>query len=496
MKRFECVPNFSEGRRVEVIQAVRRAAEGVPGARVLDLESNADHNRSVLTLAGEGEALVEAAYRATEKALELIDLNHHQGGHPRMGAMDVVPFVPLGEATMEEAVALARKLGERLVRQLSLPVYFYAKAARRPEREDLARVREGGYEGLREAAVRDPARAPDLGGPQLHPTGGAVAVGARPVLVAYNIYLTTPDVAIAKRISRSLRGRDGGLSEVKALGFMIQERNRAQVSMNMTDYRRTPLHRAFALVREEARRYGTAIEESEIVGLVPEDALLDAAEDSLQLNRFDRANLLERRLAEGGAPAPAEGEYADGSLRAFVEALAARKPTPGGGSAAAVAAAMGAALGLMVLRYSSPPGELPPEGAKMQERLTTLEKTLLDGVDGDVRAYDQVRSKRLRPKEGPVTEEARQAYRSALRHAAEVPLAAAGACQETLALLDELAPRVKPVMVSDLTTARALLRAGLEGALANAEINVGSLRELGEEPSDLVGELDRLRPRA
>jgi glutamate formiminotransferase/formiminotetrahydrofolate cyclodeaminase len=495
MTLFECVPNFSEGRRTEVIEAVRRAAEGVAGSRVLDLESNADHNRSVLTLAGPGEALVEAAYRATEVAVQQIDLTRHQGEHPRMGAMDVVPFVPLGTATMEEAITLARRFGERVSTGLGVPVYFYGRAATRPDREDLAKVREGQFEGLREAALRDPQRRPDLGGPALHPTAGAMAVGARPILVAYNAYLNTADVGAAKRIAHAIRARDGGLAEVKALGFEIRERNRAQVSMNMTDVRRTPLHRALALIREEAARYGLTVEETEIVGLVPEDALLDAAEHHLQLNHFSRSGILERRLRETTAPGPGAGalSHVEGSLRAFSDALASRTPTPGGGSAAALVGALGVSLGLMVLRYSAAVGGLSPEGKADEVALESLRRTLLSGVDDDPRAYDLVRARRPRAKGGPATPEEQAAYRDALLEAAKVPLSIARACRSGQERLQSLAPRVKPVMLSDLTTARALLRAGLEGALANAEINLRTLEDLGEGAPGLWGELKELR---
>ncbi len=494
MSLFECVPNFSEGRRPEVIEAIRKAAEGVAGARVLDLESNADHNRSVLTLAGPGEALVEAAYRATEVAARMIDLTQHHGEHPRMGAMDVVPFIPLRTASMEEAVSLARRFGERTSSGLGIPVYFYGKAASRPEREDLAKVREGQFEGLREASVRDPARRPDLGGPSLHPTAGAVAVGARPILVAYNAYLNTADVGVAKRIAHAIRARDGGLAEVKALGFEIKERNRAQVSMNMTDVRRTPLHRALGLIREEAARYGLTVEESEIVGLVPEDALLDAAEHHLQLNHFARSGILERRLGETVSPLGVSGstDHVGGSLRAFSDALAVRTPTPGGGSAAALTGALGVSLGLMVLRYSAPSGALPPEGLADEQALEGLRQTLLTGVDEDPRAYELVRARRPRGKGSPGTPDEQRGYREALLEAAKVPLGIARTCREGQQTLQRVAPRVKPVMASDLTTARALLQAGLQGALANAEINLKTLQELGEAAPTLWAELKEL----
>ncbi|MGA7649233.1 MAG: glutamate formimidoyltransferase, partial [Thermoplasmata archaeon] len=296
MSVFECVPNFSEGRDAERIERIVAPARVVPGVTVLDVERNADHNRCVVSLVGEGDALLDAVLGMMKVATQLIDLNVQRGEHPRMGATDVVPFVPLGTSTMPDAIRLAEKLAARVAKELEIPVYLYAAAAKRPERADLAKVREGQFEGLRSAITTDPARAPDFGEAKLHPTAGAVAIGARPVLIAYNAYLTTPDVAIAKRIAKAVRARDGGLPEVKALGFEIKERDRAQVSMNLTDYHVTSIHRALEAVRREAQRFGVAVEESEIVGLVPEDALFDAAEYYLQLHSFDRSAVLERKV--------------------------------------------------------------------------------------------------------------------------------------------------------------------------------------------------------
>ncbi len=356
MSLFECVPNFSEGRDQARIAAIAAAARGVPGVTVLDVERNADHNRCVISLVGDGASLPDAVFRMIQVAVAQIDLNHHRGEHPRMGAVDVVPFVPLASATMPEAVQLASRLGERVWKELRLPVYLYAAAARRPERVDLANVRRGGFEGIRDSIASDPARRPDFGEARVHPTAGIVAIGARPVLIAFNAYLSTPDVDVAKKIAKTIRARDGGLPGVKALGFAIQERSQAQVSMNLTDYRTTPVHRAFEAVRAEATRHGVEVTESEIVGLVPDDALLDAAEFYLKLFRFDRGTVLERKLEAAGT-SPVSGTYvslAELSLNAFVQRLAARTPTPGGGSAAALAGALGSALGEMVIAYSRP----------------------------------------------------------------------------------------------------------------------------------------------
>ncbi len=292
---IECVPNFSEGRRPEVIAQIVAAIESVPGVLLLGSEADADHNRAVITFAGAPEPVLEGAFQGIAAAQRLINLDEHRGEHPRIGAADVVPFVPLRGATLEECVSLARRLGRRVGEELGIPVYLYESAATRADRVNLADVRRGEYEGLKASLGVDPARDPDFGPTRLTPAG-AVAIGARPPLIAYNVYLNTGDVRIARQIAKAIRHSSGGLRHVKALGMLVD--GRAQVSINMTDFRSTPLHRAFELIRVEAARYGVAPAESEIIGFVPEDALLDAAEHYLQLNRFDRSRVLERRLAE------------------------------------------------------------------------------------------------------------------------------------------------------------------------------------------------------
>ena len=490
MSRFECVPNFSEGRSEATIERIVRAAQSVAGVSVLDVERNADHHRSVVTLVGEGSALVEGVLAAMRVATELIDLNHHRGEHPRIGATDVVPFIPLGSARMEEAVGWAERLGERVARELAIPVYLYGQAARRPERSDLARVREGQFEGLREAIVRDPARAPDFGDPRLHPTAGAVAIGARPVLIAYNAYLTTPDVSVAKRVAHAVRARDGGLAEVKALGFEIRERQRAQVSMNLTDYRRTPIHRALEAVRREAARFGAGIEESEIVGVVPEDALLDAAEYYLQLNRFDRATLLERKVAAVDAGRPGREPIAD-----FTARLAARTPTPGGGSAAAIAGALGTALGEMVFDYTHPAGATPADWTTAIAELTGERQRFLELSDEDGASYEAVRAARKALKEHPDDPARRSAEQAALRHATLVPLETARRASRVLRLLTERGPATKPALRSDLATAGALLEAARAGGIANARVNRDDLRATGAPTEEIDTEISALEGR-
>jgi glutamate formiminotransferase/formiminotetrahydrofolate cyclodeaminase len=488
MSRFECVPNFSEGRDAAKVEAIAAAGRAVAGVTVLDVEMNADHNRCVITLVGEGDPLLEAVLGMVRVATATIDLRTHVGEHPRMGATDVVPFVPLGEATMADAVRLSERLAERVAAELGVPVYLYAASARVPERADLASVRRGQFEGIRDSIATDPARRPDFGPSAVHPSAGVVAIGARPVLIAYNIYLTSPDVAIAKRIAKAVRARDGGLAEVKALGFEIKERNRAQVSMNLTDYRRTPIPRVVEAVRAEAQRYGVATEESEIVGLVPEDALLDAAEHYLQLNGFDRRQILERRTVVGSAPATLAGS----TLTEFSRKLSERTPTPGGGSASAAAGAMGAALGEMVLRYSQRADAPDAELAGAIEELARARAALLAGVDDDTQAFETLRTRRRAQKAAPTDAGAREAYADAVRRATEVPLATARVARNAARRLESVRAKVRTTIASDLTTALALLNAAVTGALANVAINLPDLAATGASVDPYRAEAETL----
>ena len=344
----ECVPNFSEGCDKGKVDAIV-AAMKVDGVYLLDREMDADHNRSVITLVGEREAIQEAAIRGVGKAAELIDLNVHKGAHPRMGATDVVPFIPIDGVTIEDCVAMARHVGQEVWKRFQIPVYFYEAAATTPERQNLENIRRGQFEGVRAEVATNPTRRPDVGEARLHPTAGATVVGARKFLIAYNVFLNTPDVEIAKKIAKAVRFSNGGMRFVKGAGFLV--RGLAQVSMNLTDFEQTPVHRVFEMVKREAARYGVAPVSSEIVGLIPKKALEQAAEWFLQVENFDSSLILENRLA-----AVMSGKMAAGGLRAgvepFVEQLAAPTATPGGGSAAAAAAAMAAGLATMVASMS------------------------------------------------------------------------------------------------------------------------------------------------
>lgn len=295
MRPLECVPNVSEGRRPEVVARLASAAASGPGVRLLDVSSDPDHNRTVLTLAGEPAGLHESLLALYEAALAEIDLTRHQGVHPRVGAVDVVPFVPLGDTAMEVAVAAAERLAAEVARRFDLPVYLYERAARLPERRALADIRRGGFEGF-PAKIADPAWAPDHGGPRVHPTAGVTVIGARFFLIAFNAVLETADVGVARAIARKVRESGGGLPAVRALGVYLASRGRAQVSMNLVDYRRTPVLAALDRVRREAGALGTRVLETEVIGLVPEEAALGVVRDALLLPGFSAGSLIEGRL--------------------------------------------------------------------------------------------------------------------------------------------------------------------------------------------------------
>ncbi len=484
MKRIvECVPNFSEGRRLDVVQEIVKAIESVPGVLVLDQEMDRDHNRSVITFVAEPAAAVEAAVRATRRAAELIDLNEHRGEHPRIGATDVIPFVPLRNVTMEECIALARETGRRIAEELKIPVYLYERAATRPDRVDLANIRKGEFEGLREAIATDPDRAPDFGEPKLHPTAGATIVGARPPLIAYNVNLNTTDIEIARKIARAVRGRDGGLQYVKALGFELKDRGIVQVSMNLTDYERTPIFRAFEMVKREAERYGVRVLSSEIVGLVPQAALDACAEWYLQLENFSREQILENRLAAALAAVPAESEAPSLSsdLRHFMDAVAAGTPAPGGGSVAALSGALAAALGEMMSRLTSGKKRYASVHARVQElqtRLEELRRQLTTAIEADAESFRRVMVAFQLPQE---TEEQRrlrdQEIQHALKGATRVPAQTAEAAHAVLRILTELAEIGNPNALADITVGAQLALAAIKGAYYNVLSNLAAITD-------------------
>ncbi|MFQ5910066.1 MAG: glutamate formimidoyltransferase [Thermoplasmata archaeon] len=294
----ECVPNFSEGRDEGMVTSIADEIRKEDGIKVFDVEMDASHNRSVITFVGNPEGCRDAAFNAVRKASELIDMRAHEGEHPRIGATDVVPFVPISGVTMDECIGLAKELGSRIAEELKIPVYLYEHAATTPERKNLAFIRRGEYEGLREAIRSDPERGPDYGPSELHPTAGATVVGAREFLIAYNVYLDTNKKGIAQKIARAIRESSGGLKFVRALGFYIEERDMAQVSMNLVNFRSTPVHKVMEAIRGECDKLGVEVVSSEVVGLVPQEALMDPAVFYLKLQDFDKNQIIENRLRE------------------------------------------------------------------------------------------------------------------------------------------------------------------------------------------------------
>ncbi|MGA8782078.1 MAG: glutamate formimidoyltransferase [Terracidiphilus sp.] len=484
---IECVPNFSEGRDPAKVDAIVEAMK-LPGVYLLDREMDADHNRCVITLAGDREAIQEAAIRGVGKAAELIDLTQHRGAHPRLGAADVIPFIPIEGVTLEDCVAIARHVGFEIWKRFQVPVYLYEAAASTPERQNLENIRRGQFEGIRDEIATNPARKPDFGEARLHPTAGATVVGARKFLIAYNIFLNTPNVDIAKSIAKAVRFSSGGLRFVKASGFLV--RGLAQVSMNLTDFEQTLLHRVFEVVKREAERYGVLPISSEIVGLIPKRAIEQAAEWFLQLENFDSSLILENRLAANVSVKGSVAKLHSG-IEPFIEQLAAPTAVPGGGSAAAASGAMAAGLASMVASMSRGKKAYAQYESQLGEtlaRLAQLRDQLKLAIDEDAEAYSAVAKAYRSAKE---TADGQRLINSALQQAASVPLSVAEKSAEVERIANSLKPMTNPNMASDLTTAIALARATIAGAIANVEINLASIKPDSAESEELVHQAQR-----
>ena len=497
MKLVECVPNFSEGRRPEIVEAIRAAIAAVPSVHMLDVSSDASHNRSVITFVASLEHAADAAYAGIAKARDVIDLTVHSGEHPRLGATDVVPFIPLEGATMDDCIALARRLGDRVGRELAIPVYLYERAATRPDRENLADIRRGEFEGLRSEIGTNPARDPDFGPRQIHPTAGAVVIGARPFLVAYNVYLgQASNLAVAKDVAKAVRGSSGGLRYVKGLGLEVD--GQAQVSMNLVDIEKTPLYRAFDMVKMEAEARGVSPTWSEIVGLVPERALFETAARHVQLREFSPDLVLERKVrsaVSGGV-----------SLSGFVSSVAASTPTPGGGSVSAHVGALAAALAQMVAgltvgrkKYAAVDAEMRQialDAADVGNQLSAL-------VEADAQAYTAVSNAYKLPKE-PADAAVRrsEAITEALLGASRVPLDTARACARVAELAAAVAVRGNTNAVSDAGVAALLAEAACRGAAYNVRINIAALDDksrgasLAAEATELVARTGKFAAQA
>jgi glutamate formiminotransferase/formiminotetrahydrofolate cyclodeaminase len=472
VKLVECVPNFSVGRDKAIVDAIRTAIAAIDGVAVLDVSSDASHNRSVITFVAPVDRAVDAALAGMREAAARIDLTTHRGEHPRIGATDVVPFIPLDGATMDDCVVLARALGERAARELGIPVYLYERAATRSERVNLADVRRGEFEGLRDEIGTNPARKPDFGDARVHPTAGATAVGARPFLVAYNVYLgPASNMHVAREVARAVRFSTGGLRHVKALALEVE--GQAQVSMNLVDLEGTPLHRAFDVVRMEAEALGVTPTWSEIVGLVPEKALYEAAVRHIRLRGFTPAMVLDRRVRD----AVVGGETVAG----FTASVASSTPAPGGGSVAAHVGALGAALAQMVAgltvgrkKYAAVEPEMKELGLNASALVTELQGL----VDRDARAYEAVTSAYKLPKDTDEQAALRTAaIDGALAYAAQVPLETARACAAVAELAARAATHGNTNAASDAGVAALLAEAACRGAVYNVRINVSSMTD-------------------
>ena len=486
---IECIPNFSEARRPEVIDQIVAAIQSVGEVKLLDRSSDLDHNRTVLTFAGSPAGVEEAAFRAIQKAAELIDLDQHTGEHPRMGATDVVPFVPLSGVTMEECIVIAKRLGERVGKELNIPVYLYEAAATRPERTNLENVRRGQYEGIKAEIETNPDRKPDYG-PSKMPKAGATVIGARNPLIAFNIYLTTDDVSIAKKLAKAVRQSSGGFRYVKGLGLLVD--GRAQVSMNLTNFRETPVARVVEFIRREAERFGVGIHHSELVGLIPQEALVDAAVWYTQLDAFSPEQILESRLFS----TPTAADQPATKPASFIEQLAAPTPTPGGGSAGAYAGAMGAALVAMVAGVTMGKKKYADVEAEMQAIRVVAENLraeLTQAVDDDAASFEVLMAKFKMPKESDEQKSARDAaITQATLNAAHIPLHVSEHAVKVMELALKCAKHGLQSAISDAASGFAMARASLTAAAYNVRINLNSLadKSLGDRMLSELAELE------
>ena len=484
-KLIEFVPNFSEGRRPEVVDAIVESMLAVPGTALLDREMDTDHNRCVITIVCTHEAAVETGFRGIAKATELIDLNEHSGEHPRMGATDVVPYIPLGDTTMEECAALAQKLGERVGRELELPVFLYGAAT--DKRKSVSKVRKGQFEGLKETLGKNEDHIPDYGPHTIHPTAGAVGIGARFFLIAYNVNLKSQDLKLAKAIGKKIRSTGGGLlKKVQALGFELNEKSCVQVSMNLTDYRVTGLVEAYRAVEKEAANADVEVMESEIIGLVPQAALDAAAVSGLQATDFKPDQIVEARLAQTPL---GQGKTIEG----FLDEVGSKAPTPGGGTVAALSGALGAALVQMVgelTRGSKKYADVAEEFGVVACEAAGLRNDLVKLMDDDSAAFDKVMAAFKLPKDDP---ERKAKIQEATIGASEAPLQTARKCLEVMEKALVAAERGNKNAISDAGTAAALARAGIRGAAYNVRINVGSIKDeaTGRRLEDAIAAVEK-----
>ncbi len=473
---LECIPNYSEARRPDVIEAIMKSISSVEQVTLLDRHSDLDHNRTVLTFVGPPEAVEEAAFQSIARAAQLIDLDHHTGEHPRIGATDVVPFVPISGLTMQDCVQIARHLGQRVGSELNIPVYLYEEAATRPERTNLENLRRGQYEALKQEMGVNPNRDPDFGPNHVGPAGATV-IGARQPLIAYNVYLTTDDVAIAEKIAKTIRFSSGGLRFVKALGMLVD--GRAQISMNLTNYRKTSVALVVETIRREAARYGVMIHHAELVGLIPQAAIVEAAVWYLQLDQFNPEQILEQKLYSITQPSkvPLAESLPPGAE--FLDELASGKATPGGGSASAYSGAAAASLVSMVARLTIGKKKYSASESRMQAILTqaeALRNDLSRSIQLDASAFEGVMTAYKLPKNTAEQQEIRRkSIEQATLLATQAPVGVANKTLRVLELVEQAIRFGNVSAISDGATAAALARAAIAGAGYNIRINAKEL---------------------
>lgn len=469
---IECVPNFSDGRRPEVYNAIADAVRNVPGTKVLNVSADPDHNRTVVTFVGDARAVEEGAFQAISRAAELIDLNQHEGEHPRIGAADVVPFIPVREATMDDCVELAHRLAKRVGDELGIAVYMYGRAATRPERKKLSNIRKGEFEGWKEEVGKEPEREPDYG-PAEPKKWGATVIGARPFLIAYNIYLNSSNVQVANQIARAVRASSGGLKNVQALGFQVE--GQAQVSMNLLNFEHTPVYRVQELVRREAARHGLSITHAELIGLSPQKAFMEVAKWYLQLDGMEDDQILEYRMAAVEEDAEALSEVIP---RGFLNAVAGATPTPGGGSVAALAGALGAALTQMVAGITvgrKKYADVEDEAATILKKSEGLQAQLVDAIAQDAAAFDRLLAA-YRKNDVP-DKEREAAIQEATVGTGEVPLKVGRLSREVARLARQIAAIGNRNAATDAAAAGIMARASAQIAALNVRVNATGLKD-------------------
>lgn len=472
MKFVECVPNFSEGRDKGKIDYIVDGVRRISGVVVLDVESDVDHNRTVLTFISPIDKAVDAMFEVAKRAVEVIDLNHHKGEHPRMGALDVAPFIPIMDTTIEECIELAKRLGRRIGEELGVPVYLYDQAAQREDRRDLAKVRKGQFEGLREEIGKNPDRVPDFGPNKIHPTAGAVAVGARYQIVNFNINIDTADINIAKNIAKKIRASSGGLPAVRAKEIFLETKNQCQISTVLTNYEITSLKRVVDEVKKELEPYKINITDTELIGLTSAKPLIDYSIAELKVSNFNYENqLLENKILKFLTDWKI-------SLSSVVEALASTSPTPGGGAAAAIVGAMGVALVEKAFAITARSKKTPDDIKNVLNEKVLYLKKLRNNIEAkiseDCQSFDAVMEAFKMPKDDPKRKEKIQ---EALIFAAKVPLSTAKLISEVIEDVKGMKGMVKEDVLSDYKSGIYLLFAAIKAAVENVFINLRSIED-------------------